>query len=424
MKDKFSKLKNVFKKYGIKESIRKIISYINANYLIKLNSKLTILLNGNKYKLELKEIFSTNYDRIILWRGNFGYNVPLFQRPQHIANNFSQKKCLVFYEVTTMTDNVKTIKKINNNLYLVNFNNKAYSNLLLEEITKTNKPRYLEFYSTDWSLPLKEVKKYQNKNYKIIYEYIDDISSEIAGTKNIPQNILDKYNYAINDKSVYIVCSANTLYEDIITKRGKEKLVLTSNGVDYNFFKKYEKYNLDSEFINIKNNGKINVCYYGALAKWFDYKLIQEIAKTDKYNIILFGVKYDESYDKNIQNNKNIYFLGTKDYKVLKYYAKETDILIIPFLINDITKSTSPVKIFEYMALGKPIVTTNMNECKKYKSVLIGKTHKEFILKLEEAYKLKNNTEYIKLLDKEAKENDWSYKTDHIIELIKKEEKL
>ena len=76
------------------------------------------------------------------------------------------------------------------------------------------------------------------------------------------------------------------------------------------------------------------------------------------------------------------------------------------------------------MALGKPIVTTNMNECKKYKSVLIGKTHKEFILKLEEAYKLKNNTEYIKLLDKEAKENDWSYKTDHIIELIKKEEKL
>ena len=47
-------------------------------------------------------------------------------------------------------------------------------------------------------------------------------------------------------------------------------------------------------------NGKINICYYGALAKWFDYDLIKKIAKTQKYNIILFGIKYDESFDKNI----------------------------------------------------------------------------------------------------------------------------
>ena len=422
MKDKFSKLKNVFKKYGIKETIRKMILYINANYLIKLSSKLSIILNRNEYKLELKEIFSTNYDRIILWRGNFGYNVPLFQRPQHIANNLSHKKCLVFYEVTTMTDNVKTIKKINSNLYLVNFNNKDYSKLLLEKIAKINRPRYLEFYSTDWSLTLKEIKKYQDDNYKIIYEYIDDINPQIAGTNSIPKNIVDKYKYAINNKNVFIVCSANTLYEDILTKRGKENLVLTSNGVDYKFFKKYEKHNLDSQFINIINNGKINVCYYGALAKWFDYKLIQEIAKTNKYNIILFGVKYDDSYDKNIKSEKNIYFLGTKNYEDLKYYARKVDILIIPFLINDITKATSPVKIFEYMALNKPIVTTNMNECKKYKSVLIGKSHKEFMEKLEEAYNLKDNTEYINLLDKEAKANDWSIKAQHIVDLIKTSE--
>ena len=120
-----------------------------------------------------------------------------------------------------------------------------------------------------------------------------------------------------------------------------------------------------------------------------------------------------------MQNCQNVHFLGPKNYKVLKYYAKEADILIIPFLINDITMSTSPVKIFEYMALNKPIVTTNMNECQKYKSVLIGKTHKEFITKLEEAYNLKDDKKYINLLDKEAKNNDWSIKAQHIIDLIK-----
>ena len=64
-----------------------------------------------------------DYDRIILWRSSFGYNVPLFQRPQHIANNLSKSNCLVIYEVTTMTDKVKTLKKFQNNLYLFNYNN-------------------------------------------------------------------------------------------------------------------------------------------------------------------------------------------------------------------------------------------------------------------------------------------------------------
>ena len=114
--------------------------------------------------------------------------------------------------------------------------------------------------------------------------------------------------------------------------------------------------------------------------------------------------------------------MGPRDYKVLKNYANYADILTIPFKINDITKSTSPVKIFEYMALHKPIVTTDLNECRKYKSVLIAKNHDEFITKLEEALKLENNKKYINLLDQEAQENDWSKKAEAIINLIKKNE--
>ena len=92
------------------------------------------------------------------------------------------------------------------------------------------------------------------------------------------------------------------------------------------------------------------------------------------------------------------------------------------FLLNDITKSTSPVKIFEYMAMEKPIITTDLLECRKYKSVLIGKSYDEFLKKLEEAYKLKDDSKYHKLLQKEAKENDWSKKAQVIIDLIKKDE--
>ena len=61
------------------------------------------------------------------------------------------------------------------------------------------------------------------------------------------------------------------------------------------------------------------------------------------------------------------------------FYGTLSNWIDYTFKINDITKSTSPIKIFEYMALHKPIVTTDMPECRKYKCVLIGHDRKKFL---------------------------------------------
>lgn len=422
MSEKISKLVNVYKKYGFLGFLKKLYAYIKANYMDRISFK--TLLFYSKYKKEIKSILSSEkYDRIILWRSSFGYNVPLFQRPQHIANNLAKEKCLVFYEVSTMTDKVKTIKKHTKNLYLTNFNNILLNKILMKILNEKNIPKYIQLYSTDWKLSVQNIEDYLNNGFKFIYEYIDDISPELAGTKNLPQNIIDKYNYVMSNKDVFVVVTADLLKEDVIKHRGKENLVESSNGVDYNFFQNIDKnYKFENEFNEILKNKKPIICYYGALAKWFDYSLLKKIARLDKYSIVLFGIKYDESFDQNIKNEKNIYFLGPRDYSVLKNYASKCDIMIIPFKINNITKATNPVKAFEYMALHKPIVTTDMNECRKYKSILIGKTYEEFIDELEIALKQKKDKKYNDLLDKEAKENDWSMKAKLIIDLIKTKE--
>lgn len=422
MKEKISKLVNVYKKYGFIGFCKKLRAYIKANYMDKISFK--VLFQKKKYQKIIKEILEKEeYDRIILWRSSFGYNVPLFQRPQHIAKNLAKNKCLVFYEVTTMTDNIKTIKKHPENIYLFNFNNIALNKILMQELKKINKPKYIQLYCTDWKLSIENIENYLNQGFKFIYEYVDDLSPDLAGTKEIPRNILDKYNYVMSHDNIYVIVTAKLLEEDVIKHRGTKNLAFSSNGVDYEFFLDFdETYELDEEFKEIRKKEKPIIMYYGALAKWFDYDLIKKLAKTDKYSIVLFGIKYDGSYDESITNEKNIYFMGPKDYKVLKNYARCADILTIPFKINNITKSTSPVKIFEYMALHIPIVTTDLNECRKYKSVLIGKNHEEFIKKIEEARALKDNKEYIKLLDKEAKENDWKEKAKAIIDLIKVDE--
>lgn len=422
MKEKISKLINVYKKYGFLGFCKKLRAYIKANYLDKISFK--VYFHKKKYHKIINEILTNNdYDRIILWRSSFGYNVPLFQRPQHIANNLSKKGCLLLYEVTTMTDKVKTLKKHQDNLYLFNFNNIALNKILMQELKKINKPKYIELYCTDWKLTVENIEDYLSNDFKFIYEYIDELSPDLAGTKTLPKNISDKYEYALSHDNVYIVASAKALESDVIKKRGTKNLGFSSNGVDYNFFESFdEDYEFESEFQTILDKKKPIVMYYGALAKWFDYELIKKIAKTNKYSVVLFGIKYDESFDENIKDEKNIYFMGPRDYKILKNYARHADILTIPFLINDITKATSPVKIFEYMALHKPIVITDLHECRQYESVLIGKNHNEFLKKLEEATKLANDKKYFNLLDKEAKENDWSHKADAIIDLIKKDE--
>lgn len=421
MKEKFSKLVNVYKKYGFVGFCKKLYAYIVANYFNKIS--FAVFFNPNKYVKQIEQIINLGgYERIILWRSSFGYNVPLFQRPQHIANNLAKNNCLVFYEVTTMTDKVKTIKKLKDNIYLINFNNILLNRLLMKQLDKLNVPKYVQLYSTDWKLSVENIKDYMSKGFKFIYEYIDDISPELAGTKDIPQNIIDKYEFAMSNEDVFVVVTADMLLKDVMSHRSGN-IAFSSNGVDYDFFKDFdEEFLFESEFTDIINKGKPIVCYYGALAKWFDYELSKKIDATDRYSVVLFGIKYDESFDENMGDTKNVYFMGPRDYRVLKNYAKKCDILAIPFKINDITRATSPVKVFEYMALHKPIVTTDMNECRKYESILIGKDHDDFIKQLDKAVELRENKEYIELLDKEAKENDWSMKAKAIIDLIKKYE--
>ena len=391
MKDKLSKIKSLIKKYGFIKTIKKVMSYILSK-IVNIFNSMNFIRNrrvSNKLDKILKE---NNYARIIIWRSNFGWNVPLFQRPQHISLGLSKQKCLVFYEVTHFTDKIKDLEEINNNLILINLENKSIQKILFSKLKNINKPKYIQIYSTDWNMKLEELKEYIKNGYKIIYEYIDEINPILSGTKDIPINIKEKYEYMLSDKeNIFVVVTADKLREDIEKKRGTEKLVFACNGVDYEHYKKIDKtFEFDKTFKEILNENKPIIGYYGAFASWFDYDMVSNLAKQrPEYNIVLIGSKYDDSLEKsNIEKLDNVFYLGTKDYKILKNYANRFNVCIVPFVINDITKATSPLKIFEYMALEKPIVTTAMDECKKYKSIFIANDQEEFVNLIDKTLKL------------------------------------
>src|SRR5699024_1060247 len=59
---------------------------------------------------------------------------------------------------------------------------------------------------------------------------------------------------------------------------------------------------------------------------------------------------------------ENIHYLGMKDYDELPNYLKAMDITMMPFALNDATRFISPTKTLEYMAAGKPIVSTAIKD--------------------------------------------------------------
>jgi len=128
------------------------------------------------------------------------------------------------------------------------------------------------------------------------------------------------------------------------------------------------------------------------------------------WSFVLIGYAYDGESEKvhaRIRELPNMYFLGAKSYQELPKYLANFDVATIPFVLNSITHGCSPVKLFEYMAAGKPIVCTPMREILKYESIHFAASPADFVREIESAVAGKDDPAGQALLAREAKENTW-----------------
>lgn len=102
--------------------------------------------------------------------------------------------------------------------------------------------------------------------------------------------------------------------------------------------------------------------FYGVIDERFDIDLIKQSAdaKPD-WHFVLVGpvIKIDPA---TLPQNKNIHYLGAKTYKELPGYLSGWDIALIPFALNESTKYISPTKTPEYLAGGKPVISTAITD--------------------------------------------------------------
>jgi len=402
---------------GARVNKRKFLIYLIQKHLFKKSWKVElfvwlreILKNINSEILKFKKkrkYFSPQlilkqtkkktiiFSPCIKWDWNF-------QRPQQLALELSKRGFNIIY---CFQDYFSEISMIKENLYILSFR-KLEELKILKEINTS-----IIFYTYLPSFHLNFLKIFNFTQFPIIYDCLDVL--EVHGNPEIEK----KAQKVLLKLAKVVITSADYLYKDIKTQR--KDIILIPNGVDYNHFSSIKE--LSEEMKLLKKENKPIIGFYGHFGEWVDYNLIYKVSiKKSEYLFLLIGSSICNSLIKSgIIKRRNIIMFPHQNYQKLPSFSKGFDVAILPFKVNNITKGVSPVKLFEYMASGLPIVSTNIPECQKYKSVLIANSVDEFCEKIDFALTLKNNEEYRNLLKKEALENTWEKRVDEIIKKLK-----
>ncbi|MGZ8394954.1 MAG: glycosyltransferase, partial [Nitrospira sp.] len=102
--------------------------------------------------------------------------------------------------------------------------------------------------------------------------------------------------------------------------------------------------------------------YFGVIDERLDLPLIAEVAKTrPNWQIVLIGPT-SKIQTRMLPQGPNIHYLGSKRYEDLPAYVAGWDVALMPFARNEATRFISPTKTPEYLAAGKPVVSTSIRD--------------------------------------------------------------
>ncbi|THU02829.1 glycosyltransferase [Lampropedia puyangensis] len=339
------------------------------------------------------------------------WNVPLYQRPQHMAVAMARQGYLVIYRTTNWTnDDVNGCREVEENVWVTNCDEVDS----LEDVVRS-------LYSTAYSNSVNNILK-NGARGRIVYEYIDHIDPEISGDDENIKRLISLKDFAFSGGADYVVASAQNLYNEAVDAVGVNKTILVQNGVDTRHYRNscHKSQVLPASLAEFRKKYKYIVGYFGALAPWLWYEIIERLVnQKNDVGFVFIGPDYYGGVAK-LPNADNVIYLGSVDYKILPAYAMSFDVCFIPFKPGDIAKSTSPLKLFEYFALEKPVVvTSDMAECTRYPEVFHGASVQELSSAIDKAIAIKDDAHFKKRLSQLADENNWDMRATALIAGLK-----
>ena len=333
------------------------------------------------------------------------WHIPLFQRPHQIAAALARRKDSVVFFIPDQYryDNFCFSQKLSDNMYLFSARAVWALNRILSGGAKIT-------VVMCWTRQFNLLSRFRYD--RLVYEYIDELDLFYYYDKN-----METIHRTLLSKADLTTATAVELYKK--AEPIAKKIIFSPNAADYDFFSRQRNCAPNPKISGSVGRYSIVLGYYGALAAWFDYALILEVARRrGDWLFVLVGYDFDGSLSRlDDAALPNILKIGAQPYRELPSYISGCDVMIIPFLINKVTVATSPVKLFEYMACQKPILTSELPECARYGSVTRYRESDavDFEQKVLELYAKRRDPEYLELLDREARENTWQERVERIL---------
>jgi glycosyltransferase involved in cell wall biosynthesis len=207
----------------------------------------------------------------------------------------------------------------------------------------------------------------------IVYDCMDELSQ----FKGAPPALIER-EYELLEVADVVFCGGRKMRD--------KRLPINSNshfygtGVDIRHFGTALSPNLavDPEIAALK--GPV-LGYFGVVDERIDYELLGALADANpNWHVVMVGptTKVDPA---NFPKRRNLHFIGSRPYAQLPAITKGFSVCLMPFARNEATEYINPTKALEYMATGRPVVSTALDEVKSNFSGVarIARTHSEFI---------------------------------------------
>lgn len=315
-----------------------------------------------------------------------------FQRPHHLLSAFARKGLKCVFCTPSLNYKEKGFRKIQDNLYLCD--NPRYFSKIKNPIICISSVycyKYLKFF----------------KHFFLFYDVLDDLSvfgDNISYMKKV-------HNRLIQEADLLVTVSPQ-LYNEL--KPYRRDTLLVTNGVAFHDFS--PPYYLPHDISSLASQQKPIIGFYGLLGKWLDYDLINYLVKNaSDLNFVIIG---DGPFQSKLHQSPNLLYLGWKAYSELKNYLYYFTVCFIPFKNDIIAEAASPLKLFEFLAMGKPVVIPNISSWKTYFGTIPSSSYEHFLQNIYNVISLSKNKNFIKQCKAVAREQSWEKKANIILEKI------
>lgn len=192
-------------------------------------------------------------------------------------------------------------------------------------------------------------------------EIVYDCMDHHAGFADNSEGILGAERQLMESADLVIVTS-DWLRTDIAAKGRPVEVV--RNGTDFRHFSQAPS----SVFMDGQRRKVIG--YYGAIAHWFDVDLVRAVAEQFPTCLVLLIGDDTCGAGERLSDLDNVRMVGEVKYADLPYWLYGIDVCLLPFRIEPLTLATNPVKVYEYLSAGKPVVAVDLPEMAQFNGLV------------------------------------------------------